>query len=462
MSVNGTKILALNSDEDGYVPLKTDTSGRLECSVNEIEITAQSINLSTDGLETLQTAMSAKLTDIDNSVIASSAVVAKLNLIETTNNANEVLLTACSAKLTDVDNSVLANAPILRPYLIEGNVSTAGIKSGVDSLSACCAGSEVQVDIVSGTISLPSGASTSANQATVIGHLDGVETSLTAITGYVDGIETLIGTTNSSIATMDAVMDNILTKNTEIDTVLDTISGKITACNTGAVVISSGAVTATLSATDNNVLDAIATDGDAIQTLLTTMDGVLDSSLTKQGEIDAVLDTINGKITACNTGAVVISSGAVTATLSATDNNVLDAIDAVLDTIKVDTEAIETAVETLVGGGTTGEWLASASLADTTYSAVLDCSAFKTVRFMGVASATIGMTGMPLMGSQTSGGTYYALQASEKITESQVSIGGVTKYMLSAVIEHTPKFLKIYNNTGGSKTFELDYVGYVN
>ena len=60
----------------------------------------------------------------------------------------------------------------------------------------------------------------------------------------------------------------------------------------------SGTVTANLSATDNAVLDAIAAS-------------------------DASID---GKITACNTGAVVVSSGSITANLSATDNAVLDAI----------------------------------------------------------------------------------------------------------------------------------------
>lgn len=68
---------------------------------------------------------------------------------------------------------------------------------------------------VSGTISLPTGAATSANQTTIIGH--------------VDGIETLLGT-------IDTDTGSIATSATSID-------GKITACNTGAVVISSGTVT---------------------------------------------------------------------------------------------------------------------------------------------------------------------------------------------------------------------------
>ena len=42
---------------------------------------------------------------------------------------------------------------------------------------------------------------------------------------------------------------------------------------------------------------------------------------------------------------VTVTSGAITATLSAVDNAVLDAIDAVLDTIKLDTADIKTAVE---------------------------------------------------------------------------------------------------------------------
>jgi len=65
---------------------------------------------------------------------------------------------------------------------------------------------------ISGTISLPTGAATSANQTTIIGH--------------VDGIETLLGT-------IDADTGSIATSATSID-------GKITACNTGAVVLAAG------------------------------------------------------------------------------------------------------------------------------------------------------------------------------------------------------------------------------
>jgi hypothetical protein len=53
--------------------------------------------------------------------------------------------------------------------------------------------------MVDATVSASPGAATSANQTTMIGHLDGVETTLTAIDGRVDGLETLITATNASL-----------------------------------------------------------------------------------------------------------------------------------------------------------------------------------------------------------------------------------------------------------------------
>ena len=85
--------------------------------------------------------------------------------------------------------------------------NTAADGSGTNTVPLVDAAGNLQIDIVSSA--LPSGGATAANQSTIIGH--------------VDGIETLITSTNSKIDTFDAVLDNILTKNTEIDAVLDTI-----------------------------------------------------------------------------------------------------------------------------------------------------------------------------------------------------------------------------------------------
>lgn len=72
---------------------------------------------------------------------------------------------------------------------------------------------------ISGTVSLPTGAATAANQSTIIGHVDGIETTLTSV------------------------------------------DGKITACNTGAVVISSGTVTTLTTLTGGGIAHDSADSG---------------------------------------------------------------------------------------------------------------------------------------------------------------------------------------------------------
>lgn len=84
---------------------------------------------------------------------------------------------------------------------------------------------------------------------------------------------------------------------------------KVTACNTGAVVVASGSIAATQSGTWN-VADISGT--------VSLPTGAATSA--KQDASKAVLDSVDGKIVACNTGAVVIQSGSVAATQSGTWN----------------------------------------------------------------------------------------------------------------------------------------------
>jgi len=124
------------------------------------------------------------------------------------------------------------------------------------------------------------------------------------------GTLTVDGTITANLsATDNAVLDTI-------DAVLDTINAKLV---TGTVI---GDVN--LGATDNAVLDAIDTVLDLINAKLVTGTVIGDVNL---GATDnAVLDTIAGdttsldtKVTACNTGAVVISSGTVTTVSTVTN-----------------------------------------------------------------------------------------------------------------------------------------------
>ena len=97
----------------------------------------------------------------------------------------------------------------------------------------------------------------------------------------------------------------------------------------GAGAVAAGVQRVTLASDDPAVVDLA-----AIEVLLTTIDA----------------DT--SKITVCNTGEVVISSGTVTANLGTTDNAVLDAIAAsVAGTLTVGSHAVTNAVLSVVGGG---------------------------------------------------------------------------------------------------------------
>ena len=117
-----------------------------------------------------------------------------------------------------------------------------------------------------------------ANSATIAGDTTSIDGKIPA-----KGTAIMTGAVPITIATDDTMM-------TALDTAVDiiagdttSIDGKITACNTGAVVVASGAITETNS-----------------------------------GTIAGDTTSIDGKITACNTGAVVISSGTCAVTNAGT------------------------------------------------------------------------------------------------------------------------------------------------
>ena len=105
---------------------------------------------------------------------------------------------------------------------------------------------------------------------------------------------------------------------------LSSIDGKVTACNTGAVVISSGSITESNSAA-----------------ILSDTNDITANTLVIAGDTAS----LDGKITACNTGAVVISSsvlptGASTSALQTSGNSSLSAIQtSVAGTLLVDGSA---------------------------------------------------------------------------------------------------------------------------
>ena len=157
----------------------------------------------------------------------------------------------------------------------------------------------VQVDALSSA--LPSGAATAANQSTIIGHVDGIETLLTAANVDHAAIEVLL-------TAIDADTDAIKTAVQVLDDWDDSNYANV----------------------NINLAGSDAPTGGGAES------GALRVTLANDS---------TGVVSVDDGGGALTVDGTVTANLSATDNAVLDTIDAVLDTIKVDTEAVETATE---------------------------------------------------------------------------------------------------------------------
>lgn len=155
----------------------TDFSGGTQYTEDEASAGGESLTLA--GVVRRDTAASSAGTDGDFATLNTDAT----GHLWTHDSASEALLTTI-----DADTSALAGA---------------------------VAGTEVQVDVVSSA--LPTGASTAANQTTIIGHLDGVEGLLTTIdgdtstlAGAVSGTEMQVDVVTSALPTGAATAANQL------------------------------------------------------------------------------------------------------------------------------------------------------------------------------------------------------------------------------------------------------------
>lgn len=167
------------------------------------------------------------------------------------------------------------------------------IEADTTTLAGAVSGTEMQVDIV--TSALPTGAATSANQTTIIGHVDGIE-----------GLLTTIDADTGTIATEVA---GLLT-DTELRATPVPISGAVTATDLDIRnLTNTDVVTAELSAVDNAVLDTIAAKDFATQTTLAAINAKLVTG-TDIGDV-----TINN---AAGAGAVNIQDGGNTITVDGT------------------------------------------------------------------------------------------------------------------------------------------------
>ena len=262
--------------------------------------------------------------------------MADIRKFQTHEVLNKVLNTGEDALKVDIDNVTLTTEGgdvAIDVALDKANDSvtafsnTAKDGSGTSYVALVDSDGHSQVDIVSSA--LPSGGATAANQSTIIGHIDGVETLITSSNTKLDTLETtltaietdaaaietlltgidadtnaikvdaaaievLITSTNSKIDTFDAVLDNILVKNTEIDTVLDNIKTDTQAIETDMAAIEVLLTAANVDHAANEVLlTGIDADTDAIKTDMAAIEVLLTAANVDHAANEALLTTID-------------------------------------------------------------------------------------------------------------------------------------------------------------------------
>ncbi len=278
---------------------------------NKVNVNISSGNISGFSTSALQTDTNTLLTTLDGVVdnILSKNTDAEVHLgnidtgidvLEACVGSNKVNVNISSGNISGFSTSALQVDTNSKLDTLESSLTSMELKQdtqithlseiegAVETLEGCVGSNKVNVNISSGSMSLASGASTSALQGDTNTKLDTLESSLTS---------------------MEGKQDTQITHLSEIEGAVETLEGCV-GSNKVNVNISSGNIsgfsTSALQGTTNTKLDALETTLTAIET------------------DQAALEVLH------------------TAT-----NSALTTIDAVLDTIKVDTEAIETAVEAL-------------------------------------------------------------------------------------------------------------------
>ena len=220
---------------------------------------------------------------------------------------NKVINSGADALKVDIDNVTLttegsdiaidvaldkANDSVL----IYGNTNKAG--SGTSYVPLVDADGHLQVDTLSSA--LPSGAATAANQATIIGHVDGVETLLTAIDAVLDTIDADTGAIKTAVELLDNSVDgNYLNVNANI-------AGTDFVGGAGAV--AGGVQRVTLASDDPAVVDLA-----AIEVLLTGIDADTNAIKVDAAAIEVLLGTIDADTNDIKT-AVQILDNAISGT----------------------------------------------------------------------------------------------------------------------------------------------------
>lgn len=147
------------------------------------------------------------------------------------------IITALAGTLA-ISGTVTANAGTnLNTSALALEATLQSVKTAVETIDNAISGSEMQVDVVSSA--LPSGASTAANQATIISHVDGIEALLGTIDADTSNISTKIDTIAGAVSGSEVQVDIVSLPNEGQQTMANSISVAV-ASDQSAIPVSDG------------------------------------------------------------------------------------------------------------------------------------------------------------------------------------------------------------------------------
>lgn len=240
------------------------------------EATAQRVTIANDSTGVLSVDDNGSSLTVDNAGLTELAAAINSDKVDVNIASSGISFGGTSAADdADFTAGTTPGTPAMGVYeatpttVTDGDLGTVGITTGrrlktsatIDAALPAGTNNIGDVDVLSSA--LPTGASTSAKQDTIIGHLDGVEGLLTTIdgdtgtiAGAVDGSEMQVDIVSG--AQTDALTDTEL-RAADVKVTLDGETVPVTGTFWQATQPISGTVTANLSATDNTVLDNIDT-----------------------------------------------------------------------------------------------------------------------------------------------------------------------------------------------------------
>jgi len=225
--------------------------------------------------------------------------MADVRKYQTNEVLNKVLNSGEDALNVDIDNVTLTTEGgdvAIDVALDKANDSvtiyanTAADGSGTSTVPLVDAAGHTQVDIVSSA--LPSGGATAANQATIIGHVDGVETLITSSNTKLDTLETTLTAIETDAAAIEVLLTAANVDHAANEALLTTIDADTDAIKTDMAAIEILLTAANVDHAANEVLlTGIDADTNAIKTDIAALEVLSTAANVDLAEIEVATES---------------------------------------------------------------------------------------------------------------------------------------------------------------------------